>query len=68
MTIHWKALEEHFQMVPLVFFYSARGRMHFLKARGHNIPHETEEQKPSYAAQLLSWNWKTTIFKCSITY
>jgi hypothetical protein len=31
MTIHWKALEEHFLMVPLVFrFTHFRGEMHFL--------------------------------------
>jgi esterase/lipase superfamily enzyme len=28
MTIHWKALEEHFLMAPLVFRLS--GKMHFL--------------------------------------
>jgi hypothetical protein len=30
MTIHWKALEEHFLMVPLVFrFYHFRGKNAF---------------------------------------
>jgi hypothetical protein len=26
MTIHWKALEEHFMMVPLVFQFDFRGK------------------------------------------
>jgi hypothetical protein len=31
MTIHWKALEEHFLMVPLlVFRFNFQGEMHFL--------------------------------------
>jgi hypothetical protein len=31
MTIHWKCLEEHFMMVPLVFrFNHFRGKIHFL--------------------------------------
>jgi hypothetical protein len=31
MTIHWKALEEHFLMVPFVFrFNNFQGKMHFL--------------------------------------
>jgi hypothetical protein len=30
MTIHWKALVEHFLMVPFAFQFIFRGEMHFL--------------------------------------
>jgi hypothetical protein len=30
MTIHWKGIEQHFLMVPLVFRFIFRGKLHFL--------------------------------------
>jgi hypothetical protein len=30
MTIHWKALEEHFLRIPLVFGFKFGGNTHFL--------------------------------------
>jgi hypothetical protein len=38
MTIHWKALEEHFLMVPLVL----RGIMHFLNFSKKNYRVEVQ--------------------------
>jgi hypothetical protein len=59
MTIHWKMLEEHFLMVPLVFLFNHfRGKMHLLNfspkksvlelRKGHNWASDTFFSKPSF--------------------
>jgi hypothetical protein len=48
MPIYWKALEDHFLMVPLVFqFNHFRGKMHFL-----NFSPKARPYRDNFAASI----------------
>jgi hypothetical protein len=77
MTIHWKALEEHFLMVPLVFWFT-----HFRGGGGNRIfrikkntsvlkefPHSTPEQTTSFAPISSKCRWEMFLLTiCSVSF